>query len=99
MSATESTRSNRYLLEISWTVGEMTETKQFFLRTEEVFPFLKGRFVACNDMLRLIEVSEMDRTITNLPSRVYALLSHLNRLETNVHYHGIIRGTEDRDHG
>lgn len=82
----------RYLLEVSLGDGEV---KRFLLHANEVFPFLRGHFVACDDMLRKIERFEMDQTITNRPARIYALLSHMNRLNTDVYYRGIVRGGED----
>jgi hypothetical protein len=88
---------SRYVLDLTWDDGEPQEVTRFFLGANEVFPFLKGRFAAYDDMLRLIEQFERDETITNLPSRVYAALSHLNRLNTNVYYRGIIRGAESEE--
>lgn len=87
----------RYWLDLTWDHGEDEKTTKFLLSSNEVFPFLKGRFAESGEMIQLIEEFESNRTIPNLPSRVYAMLSHLNRLSTNVHYRGIVRG-ESRDH-
>jgi hypothetical protein len=97
MGAVDLNKLSRYVLDLTWTDGELQETTRFHLGANEVFPFLKGRFAAYDDMLRLIEQFEKDETITNLPSRVYAVLSHLNRLSTNVYYRGIIRGAESEE--
>lgn len=90
-------RLTRYMLDLTWHDGGLEETTRFLLGASEVFPFLKGRFAAHDDMLRVIERFERDRNIINLPSRVYALLSHLNRLNTNVYYRGIVRGAESEE--
>jgi hypothetical protein len=97
MSAIDLNKLSRYVLDLTWSDGELRETTRFYLGANEVFPFLKGRFAAYDDMLRLIEQFEKNDTITNLPSRIYAVLSHLNRLSTNVYYRGIIRGAESEE--
>lgn len=93
--ATDPPKLIRYWLDLTWDRDE--ETTKFLLSSNEVFPFLKGRFAESGEMIQLIEEFESNRTIPNLPSRVYAMLSHLNRLDTNVHYRGTVRG-ESRDH-
>lgn len=84
----------RYWLDLTWGQGDEQETTKFLLSANEVFPFLKGRFAQYNDLCQLIEEYESNTTIPNLPSRVYALLAHVNRLSTNVHYRGIVRGMD-----
>jgi len=97
MSAVDLNKLSRYVLDLTWTDGGLKETTRFHLKANEVFPFLKGRFAAYDDMLRVIEQFENDETLRNLPSRVYSMLSHINRLSTNVYYRGVVRGLESEE--